>query len=167
MYVRYRRYVCHVVSRVTEADDASEGELLGAEPQPTGAEVIAQFLLHSRFVLHLGMRLEAIEPDHARLAMPYRDELATIGKVVHGGALSALVDTAAMAASWSAHDVSGPLRGTTVGLSVDFVAAAQGQEVTADARVIRRGKSLCFCDVDVTDSSGNLVVKGIVTYKLG
>src|ERR687887_1482977 len=135
---------------------------------PSGAEVIEQFLLHSPFVRHLGIALESIEPDRARLAMPYRDELATIGNVVHGGALSALVDTAAMAASWSAHEVEGgQLRGTTVGLSVDFVAAAQGQEVTADARVIRRGKSLCFCDVDVADADGRLVAKGIVTYKLG
>ena len=139
----------------------------GADRTPSGAEVITEFLLHSPFALHLGMRLDSIEPDRARLVMPYRDELATIGDIVHGGALSALVDTAAMAASWSAHETSGPLRGTTVGLSVDFVAAARGQDVAADARVIRRGQSLCFCDVDVTDPDGGLVVKGIVTYKLG
>ena len=134
---------------------------------PSGAEIITEFVKHSPFVLHLGMRLVEIEPDHARLAMPYRDELATIGDVVHGGALSALVDTAAMAASWSAHDPAGPMRGTTVGLSVDFLAAAQGQEVTADARVLRRGRNLCFCDVDVSDAGGQLVAKGLVTYKLG
>ena len=93
----------------------------------SGAEVITQFLQDSPFVLHLGMGLASIEADRARLAMPYRDELATIGDVVHGGALSALVDTAAMAASWSARDASGPLRGTTVGLSINFVAAARGQ----------------------------------------
>jgi uncharacterized protein (TIGR00369 family) len=138
-----------------------------AATQATGAEIITQFLAHSPFVLHLGMRLDSIEADRARLAMPYRDELATIGDVVHGGALAALVDTAAMAASWSAHEASGELRGTTVGLSVDLVAAARGREVVADARVIRRGKSLCFCDVDVTDADGGLVAKGIVTYKLG
>jgi uncharacterized protein (TIGR00369 family) len=138
------------------------------EHSPSGAEVIAEFLRHSPFVLHLGIRLESIEPDRARLVMPYRDELATIGDVVHGGALTALVDTAAMAASWSAHEPEGgQLRGTTVGLSVDFVAAAESQEVEADARVLRRGRSLCFCDVDVTDADGRLVVKGIVTYKLG
>jgi acyl-coenzyme A thioesterase PaaI-like protein len=114
-----------------------------AATQATGAEIITQFLAHSPFVLHLGMRLELIEADRARLAMPYRDELATIGDVVHGGALAAL------------------------GLSVDLVAAARGREVVADARVIRRGKSLCFCDVDVTDADGGLVAKGIVTYKLG
>src|SRR2546427_7180636 len=90
---------------------------------PTGEEVITEFLRHSPFVLHLGMRLESIEPDRARLAMPYRDELATIGEVVHGGALSALVDTAAMASSLSPHEVAGgQLRGTTVARAVDFVA---------------------------------------------
>jgi uncharacterized protein (TIGR00369 family) len=136
--------------------------------EASGAEVITQFLLHSPFALHLGMRLDAIEADRARLVMPYRDELATIGDLVHGGAITALVDTAAMAASWSAHDVSGgELRGTTVSLSVDFVAAARGSQVVADARVLRRGRSLCFCDVDVADASGTLVAKGIVTYKLG
>src|SRR2546430_520904 len=135
------------------------------ENTSSGAEIITQFLKHSPFVLHLGIRLVEIEPDRARLAMPYRDELATVGEVVHGGALSALVDTAAMTASWSAHDVSGPLRGTTVALSVDFVAAARGREVTANARVIRRGNSLCFCDVDVTDADGELVAKRIVTSK--
>ena len=137
------------------------------ENRPTGTEVITEFLKHSPFVLHLGIRLVEIEPDRARLAMPYREELATIGEVVHGGALSSLVDTTAMAASWSAHDPSGGLRGTTVGLSVDFLAAAQGQEVVAEARVLRRGRNLCFCDVDVTDAGGRLVAKGIVTYKLG
>jgi uncharacterized protein (TIGR00369 family) len=133
----------------------------------SGGEIITQFLVHSPFVRHLGMKLESIEPEHARLVMPYREELATIGDVVHGGALASLLDTAAMAASWSAHDASGQLRGTTVGLSVDFVSAARGSEVVADARVIKRGKSLCFCEVDVTDADGGLVAKGIVTYKLG
>jgi acyl-coenzyme A thioesterase PaaI-like protein len=52
-------------------------------------------------------------------------------------------------------------------LSVNFVTAARGSEVTAEARVLRRGKNLCFIDVDVTDTDGTLVAKGIVTYKLG
>jgi acyl-coenzyme A thioesterase PaaI-like protein len=81
--------------------------------QATGAEVITEFLLHSPFVRHLGMRLASIEADRARLAMPYREELATIGGFVHGG------------------------------------------------------KSLGFCDVDVTDANGGLAAKSIVTYKLG
>jgi acyl-coenzyme A thioesterase PaaI-like protein len=33
--------------------------------------------------------------------------------------------------------------------------------------VLRRGGSLCFCDVEVTDGDDRLVAKALVTYKLG
>jgi uncharacterized protein (TIGR00369 family) len=134
-----------------------------------GSELIAQFLLHSPFVGHLGMQLREIEDERAVLALPFSEEVVTIGDVVHGGAVSALIDTAAMAASWSAIDFDDePPRGTTVGLTVDFLAAARAQELEADARVLRRGSSLCFCEVKVTGGGdGKLLATGLVTYKLG
>jgi uncharacterized protein (TIGR00369 family) len=147
---------------MTEATAAT-----GTESGSRGAEIIAGFLEQSPFVVHLGMRLDRIEHDRACLSMPFRPELVTIGEVVHGGALSSLIDTAAMAAAWSGFDGTGTLRGTTVGISVDFLAAAQGREVTADAKVIKRGRSLCFCEVDVADADGRPIAKGLVTYKLG
>jgi acyl-coenzyme A thioesterase PaaI-like protein len=59
------------------------------------------------------------------------------------------------------------LRGTTVGMSVDFLSAARSQDLTATARVLRRGSSLCFCEVEVAGGDGRLVAKALVTYKLG
>ena len=134
---------------------------------PAGAELMREFLAHSPFVGHLGMRVESIQPDAVRLSMPYRSELATIEDVVHGGAITSLVDTSAMAAAWSVVEVGQAPHGTTVGLTVDFVAPARGAELTADATVRRRGRQLCFCDVDVADGHGRLVARGLVTYKLG
>lgn len=134
---------------------------------PNAGELIAEFLKHSPFVGHLGMRLVAMEPERAQMELPFAESVVTIGDVVHGGAITALVDTTAMAAAWSAAEVTDAPRGTTVGLTVDFVAAARGQDVTATARVVRRGSSLCFCDVDVTNADGDLVAKGLVTYKIG
>lgn len=133
-----------------------------------GAELISEFLKHSPFIAHLGMELREIEDDRAVLALPFRDEMVTIGDVVHGGAVSALLDTAAMAASWSAIEFDGePPRGTTVGLSVDFLAAARAQDLLAEAVVLRRGASLCFCEVKVTGAdNGTLAATGLVTYKL-
>lgn len=132
-----------------------------------GIELVRHFLATSPFAGHLGMELEVIEPDVARLAMPFRAPLATVGDLVHGGAISSLVDTAATAAAWSIADVPESPRGSTVGMSVDFVAPARGETLTASARVLRRGRSLCFCDVDVADAAGALVARGLVTYKLG
>jgi uncharacterized protein (TIGR00369 family) len=134
-----------------------------------GAELIAEFLKHSPFVRHLGMELREIEDDRAVLSLPFSEEVVTIGDVVHGGAVSTLVDTAAMAASWSAIEVEGePPKGTTVGLSVDFLAAARAQELNAEAIVLRRGSTLCFCEIKVHGAAdGKLVATGLVTYKLG
>ena len=46
--------------------------------------------------------------------------------------------------------------------------AGRAQALVADARVIRRGSSLCFCEVKVTGADDDaLVAAGLVTYKLG
>ncbi len=133
----------------------------------SGADRIRQWLSASPFAGHLGMRLVRLEPDLAEIVMPFNECLATAGDVVHGGAISSLIDSAATVAAWSAAEVPGNARGATVGLTVAFVAAARGRDLTATARVVRRGRSLCFCDVDVVDADGRLVAKGLVTYKLG
>ena len=132
-----------------------------------GAELISEFLKHSPFVGHLGIELREIEDDRVVLALPFRDEVVTIGDVVHGGAISTLIDTAAMAAAWSAIEFDEPPRGTTVGLSVDFLAAGRAADLLAEATILRRGSSLCFCEVKVRPATGGeLVASGLVTYKL-
>ncbi|MGH2785029.1 MAG: PaaI family thioesterase [Actinomycetota bacterium] len=133
----------------------------------TGWAIMREFLKVSPFVGHLGIRLVRLEPDFAELLLPFSEPLITIGDTVHGGAISTLVDTAAMAAAWSTESPPANLRGTTVALNVSFTTAARSVDLTAKARVVRRGKNLCACDVDVTDPNGELVAKGLVTYKLG
>jgi acyl-coenzyme A thioesterase PaaI-like protein len=72
-----------------------------------------------------------------------------------------------MVAAWSGADVPGKVRGTTVGLTVSYLAAANGEDLQATATVLRRGQSLTYLDVEVRGASGTLVAKGLVTYKLG
>jgi uncharacterized protein (TIGR00369 family) len=134
-----------------------------------GSELVAEFIERSPFAGHLGIELREIEDDRAVLALPYMNELVTTNDVVHGGAVSALVDTAAVAAVWSAVEFDGePPAGATVGLTVDFLTAGRAQELLAEARVLRRGSSLCFCEVKVRGTDDDkLVASGLVTYKLG
>lgn len=134
---------------------------------PSGAEFIRQFLPHSPFVGHLGMQLAEMQPDLAVLTMPFQDALITIGTTVHGGAIASLIDTAAMLAAWSGAEVPANGRGTTVSLTVAYLSAAQREDLRATARVLRRGRSLVYLDVDVQTTSGTSVAKGLVTYKLG
>ena len=121
----------------------------------------------SPFAGELGVRLDHVGDDEAVLVLPFRPELATMGDVVHGGAISTLIDTAGMAAAWADNTEPETLAGSTVGLTVDFLAAARGSDLTARARVLRRGRSLCFCEVDVTDADGERVAKGLMTHRYG
>jgi uncharacterized protein (TIGR00369 family) len=57
--------------------------------------------------------------------------------------------------------------GSTVALSVNFLRAARGKEIVATAQVVKRGRSICFSEVSVTEADGELVANGLVTYKLG
>ncbi len=99
--------------------------------------------------------------------MPFADALPTLGDVVHGGAISSLIDTAAATAAWSGAEVPEKPRASTVGLTVDFLTPARGQGIKADARVVRRaGRGLCFCEVRVFAEDGTHVAQALVTYQL-
>lgn len=132
----------------------------------TRAELVEAFIPHSPFAGQVGLELTELDQDRVEMVMPFREELATMGDVVHGGAISTLIDTAGMAAAWAdrSEEANGS-GGATICMSVDFVAAARGEDVTARARVIRRARSLCFCEVDVVGESGQTVAKGLVTHR--
>jgi uncharacterized protein (TIGR00369 family) len=133
----------------------------------TGADVVRELLRESPFANRVGLRLDSLEPDVAKFSLDYSESVTTVFDVVHGGAISTLVDVAATAAAWSTPDGSVPSAGTTVGLTVDFLRAARGVDLRAVATVVKRGRSLCFVDVEVSDTGGELVAKGLVTYKVG
>ena len=131
------------------------------------ADIIRQFLPTSPYVGHLGMRLTEMRQDVAVLTLPFASSLVTIGMTIHGGAIASLIDTTAMVAAWSDTNVTENLRGTTVSLTVSYLAPAQGEDLQATARVLRRGRSLVYLDVEVQSASGMSVAHGLVTYKLG
>jgi uncharacterized protein (TIGR00369 family) len=147
----------------------ASGESSVTTPQAGAAvaDVLSAYVRHSPFAAHLGLRPDLIEPGHVRLALPFREQLTTVGDVVHGGAISSLVDTAATVAAWSGLESLDNARGTTVSLTFTLVAAARGRDVVADAHVVRRGRTICFCEVEVQDGDGTTVAQGLVTYKLG
>ena len=132
-----------------------------------GAARIRQWFEASPFNQHLGLRLGAVERDRAEVVMPFAPSLPTLADVVHGGAISTLADTAATVVSWAGVEDPGNGRGATVALTVEFLAAARGKDLTATARVLRRGRAICFSEVDVTEPDGTLVAKALATYKLG
>ena len=134
---------------------------------PTGAEVMAQFLPQSPFVTKLGIVAEVLDADEVRLRMPWDPTNVTLGDMVHGGAIAALADITVMAAAWAGVQAAESLRGVTTSMAMQFLAPARATDLVGVGRVLRRGKTLVNCDVDVVTPEGEAVAKAIATYKVG
>lgn len=136
----------------------------GVHPQVR--ELFGAWLANSPFAQKTRLELVEMEPDRAVVRMPYDEGLTTFADVVHGGAIATLLDVAAVAAAWSGVTDEGAATGATVSSSVNYMRAARGTDLTATARVTRRAKSFCFCEVSIHDDEEHLVAQGIVTYKI-
>ena len=80
--------------------------------------------------------------------------------------IAALIDKAGTAAAWSYLDIPEGTLGATVGMNVNFLAAAWS-DMVAEARTVRRGGSIVVIDIDVKGvENGEIFAKGMVTYKL-
>jgi uncharacterized protein (TIGR00369 family) len=133
----------------------------------SGAEVMAQFIPSSPFVAKLGIVAEVLDGGEVRLRMPWDPSNVTLGDMVHGGAIAALADVTVMAAAWAGAEVPDSLRGVTTSMAMQFLAPARATDLIGVGRVLRRGKTLVHCDVDVLTPEGEAVAKAIATYKVG
>jgi uncharacterized protein (TIGR00369 family) len=131
----------------------------------TRNSLIRAFLPASPFARRLGLEIEHLDADGAALRLPFDAEHATFGDTVHGGAIATLIDTAGMVAAWGDDEPTERPAGATVSMAVDYVSAARGTDLVARARVVRRGRSLCFVQVDVVDDAERVVATGLVTHR--
>jgi uncharacterized protein (TIGR00369 family) len=118
------------------------------------------------FWRYLGIEVEAAGEGWVKLRVAMRDELRNAaGAPVHGGVLATLVDAAvggALGTYGSA--ASGGVDQATLDLNVTFIAAARGDALLAEGRILRRGRSIAFGETRVTDVAGTLVAIGRATY---
>jgi uncharacterized protein (TIGR00369 family) len=128
---------------------------------------MAQFIPACPLGAKLGIVAEVLDGDEVRLRMPFDPTNVTLGDMVHGGAIATLADMTVMAAAWSGAEVPDSLRGVTISISMQFLAPARATDLIGVGRVLRRGKTLVNCDVDVITPDGVAVAKAIATYKVG
>ena len=100
----------------------------------------------------LGVRIEKWGPDGVTMTIPFREDLSAHAQTFHGGVLASLVDAAAGAAVMAGHDFTHGSRMSTVSMSMNFIAIAPGEGLTANAACTRRGRNMQYLHVVVSSS---------------
>ena len=121
---------------------------------------------HVPFNKLLGIKGESVEAGRAVLLLPVRhDHLGDVRRpALHGGVISALIDTAGGVAAWSALSAGESV--STVDLMVDYLEPARvAGPLRAEAELVRKGNRVCHVRVRVTQD-GVAVAEGRGVYNI-
>lgn len=113
----------------------------------------------------VGLVVEELRTDYARMRLPYRPELNQPAGVVHGGAIATLIDTVVVPAIGTAYNVRP--RMLTVSMNVQYLGAVVEEDAIGEGWIEQRGRSMLFCRAEVTGgTSGRLCANATLVYKV-
>jgi uncharacterized protein (TIGR00369 family) len=120
----------------------------------------------SRFFSQLvGIVVEELRTDYARMRLPYRSELNQPAGVMHGGAIATLLDTVVIPAIGTGYDTRTPM--VTVSMNVQYVGAIREEDAVAEGWIEHRGRSMVFSRAEVTGAtSGKVCANATLVYKV-
>lgn len=113
----------------------------------------------------VGVEVEELRRDYARLRLPWRPELNQPQGLMHGGAIATLIDTVVVPAIGTAYPDDRPY--STIEMSVRYLAPVRQEDLVAEGWITRRGKRVVFCEVEVRTASVVKVATGHCIYVVG
>ena len=129
--------------------------------EPARAEAILRRIRRVPIFETLRMRVDEMDEGVCRGTVPYDRKYDGIFASFHGGLLMTIADSFACFAVMTR---TGPDEAmTTTDMNIRFLAPCRS-DVTAEARVIKLGRTLCPLSVDLFDAGGVLVAVAQVTY---
>jgi uncharacterized protein (TIGR00369 family) len=101
---------------------------------------------------HLGVSIHSVAPGQVSLRMPFSPDLTQQHGYFHAGGTSALADTAGGYAGYTLFPANSSV--LTIEFKINLLAPAQGDYLLAEGKVIRSGRTLTICQIDVYGVSG-------------
>ena len=100
----------------------------------------------------LGAVMGRVVPGEVEIEMPYRADLTQQHGFIHGGIVTAIIDSAC---GYAAFSLSAPDTAVlTVEYKVNFISPAKGERLLARGEVVRTGATIAVCKGDVLAYDG-------------
>ena len=117
------------------------------------------------FPQFLGLDLEEVRTDYARMRLAYRPEFLQPAGVWHGGVIASMIDTVVVPAVGGGYDE--PRQLFTIDIQLRYLSPiAPGEDAVAEGWVVRRGRSIVYCDAEVCSASGAVAATATLVYKV-
>ncbi len=95
----------------------------------------------------MGARLGRVEAGLVEILLPYRDDLTQQHGFFHAGVTSTIADSAGGYAAFTLFPAAASV--LTTEYKINLLAPADGRELRALGRVVKPGRTLTVCDVEV------------------
>jgi uncharacterized protein (TIGR00369 family) len=116
-------------------------------PDPNFARRVTDSFARQGAMAHLGAVLSSVEAGRVDISLPYREELSQQHGFFHGGIVATIGDSAGGYAAYSMMPADASI--LTVEYKINLVAPAKGDKLVARGRVVKTGRTLCVCAVEV------------------
>lgn len=132
--------------------------------EPLSHEAVREELNKAPYHRALGIEVESVDDQGARILLPFAKENSNPGDILHGGCAASLAAAGSHAVAMTVLAAnSGPL---VIGqLQVNYLSAAQAADVVAEARLLRRGRSLCFVSIEIATRDGKAIASATATVR--
>jgi uncharacterized protein (TIGR00369 family) len=118
------------------------------QPRDPGyAERVRASFGRQAFMRLLGAELTVVEPGYCEVRLPFRDDLTQQHGYFHAGSLTAIADSAGGYAGFTL--MGGADSVLAVEFKLNLLAPGRGELAIARARVVKAGRTLTVCQVEV------------------
>lgn len=136
------------------------------KPRVSDAEMLARFQSSRKrppCSETLGMQVIAVDQAamSSRYAFEAKAEFANPSGAIQGGFIAAMLDEAMGTAAIIASNVT--MNAPTLEMKISFLRPLFVGKATAEAKILKWGKSTCFIEAELFDADGKLVAKASAT----
>ncbi|MFT4994729.1 MAG: hypothetical protein ACI965_001768 [Paraglaciecola sp.] len=143
--------------------------------------VIEFFNQHMPFNQLLGFEVSKTGEDKTQIRLVWDDKLMgnPIHKILHGGVTAAILDTVGSVAAllYGIKNLNSEAavtefqralpNGGTLDMRVDYLRPGKGKQFIASAEVIRQGRKVAVCRMELHNEEGLHIATGTGTYMVG